>query len=115
MLMPIIGMAGLPFIQKKLLQKQLEDLKPKLLADLTIKLQEVHFRFYKEVENYVVSSISHIENETNLVFQNKSEMHEQALLQKLDQLHKGVTTEEETQVKYREALLQLENQQKLLR
>ena len=36
-------------------------------------------------------------------------------LQKLDQLHKGVTTEEEAQVKYREALLQLENQQKLLR
>ncbi|WP_108671380.1 dynamin family protein [Peribacillus acanthi] len=63
-LIPIIGMAGLPFIQKKMLKIQLDTIKPEIKSEARKQLFYVKDSFTASVESYIERSIHEIKEET---------------------------------------------------
>lgn len=68
---PVIGLAGLPFIQKKMIQKQLNEIKPKLLVEVDYVILKVMDDFMKHLAEYVSGGISEIKAHTMCIFQDK--------------------------------------------
>lgn len=60
MFLPILGMVGLPYLQKNIQKKQLESLKPQMKIDVSSKLLEVKFQFIDEVCNYIGKSANEV-------------------------------------------------------
>ncbi|WP_212935656.1 dynamin family protein [Bacillus hominis] len=71
MFIPIIGLAGLPYIQKKMIQKQLDEIKPKLLVEVDHVVSQVMEDFMKHIAQYVSEGILEIKRHTMCVFQDK--------------------------------------------
>lgn len=63
-LIPIIGMAGLPFISQKLNQRQLESGKPELLAAANLHLDELYHKARSQLRSYVHQSVETIGKQT---------------------------------------------------
>ncbi|MBM7702345.1 dynamin family protein [Metabacillus iocasae] len=76
-LIPIIGMAGLPFIQKKLLKQQLETIKPEVISEARKQLYVVKQSFSESIERYIHNSIEKITQATMDEFNYKSRRVEQ--------------------------------------
>lgn len=52
-LLPIIGMVGLPYLQKKMLNDQLNQVKPQVISDLQMKMMTIRHDFEEEVHAYL--------------------------------------------------------------
>jgi GTPase SAR1 family protein len=81
---PIIGMAGLPLLQKKLLQNQLEQMKPQLVAELSAKIQEVRYTFTDSVEDYVETCVRRIYEDTLNTFNDYSTAQAKIIQRQID-------------------------------
>lgn len=56
-LLPIVGMAGFPFIQKHMMQDQLKKAKEKLLPELDNALDQVMEQFSSQVEQWLLNNV----------------------------------------------------------
>ncbi|QOR66362.1 dynamin family protein [Cytobacillus suaedae] len=97
-LIPIIGMAGLPFLQRKLIKSQLEQIKPKILLETEKQLANVKENFSNGVLSYVDDAIRKIKAESLTQFQEKTDKFIQSIntemIQKENQLHEDHQYEE---------------------
>ncbi|MFV8829914.1 dynamin family protein [Alkalihalobacterium sp. APHAB7] len=50
---PIVGMAGLPFLSQKIAEKQLENLKPELISTVQLKTNELIDQFQLQLDQYI--------------------------------------------------------------
>ncbi len=96
-LIPVIGMAGLPFIQKKLLKKQLELLKPEIIAEARKQLFYVKQSFAESIERYIENSIEKITRATLDEFNHKSSRIEQTIEFELKNKHENIHEQNEQQ------------------
>lgn len=80
MFLPILGMVGLPYLQKNIQKKQLESLKPQMKIDVSSKLLEVKFQFIDEVCNYIGKSANEVYEQSLQLFY--EQISEQELLLK---------------------------------
>lgn len=78
--LPIIGMVGLPFLQKTLLKKHLDEIKPQLIMETRKQLFHVKENFQKELGNYISSAIDEIKNQTIVEFKQKTNKFADAIL-----------------------------------
>ncbi|MEH6949151.1 dynamin family protein [Bacillus sp. JJ634] len=82
-LLPILGMVGLPYLQRKMQKDQLEKLKPQMKADLTVQLQQIQFDFTDEVQIYIDKSCQRILEQCVLMFKDRIMEQEQIVQQQL--------------------------------
>lgn len=76
---PIIAMAGLPFIQKKMVENQLEEIKPEIISEFRKIMLNVRENFTESIENYIDDSIEKIKKETLQQFHEKSKRVEHSI------------------------------------
>lgn len=57
LIIPIIGMAGMPFLQKKLADNQLQKVKPELLAQMDLYINDLAENMYTHIEQRVLSTV----------------------------------------------------------
>lgn len=57
LIIPIIGMAGMPFLQKKLADNQLQKVKPELLAQIDLYINDLTENMYTHIEQRVLSTV----------------------------------------------------------
>lgn len=82
-LLPILGMVGLPYLQRKMQKDQLEKLKPQMKADLTVQLQQIQFDFIDEVQIYIEKSCSNILEQCVFLFKERILEQEQIVQKQL--------------------------------
>jgi len=82
-LLPILGMVGLPYLQRKMQKENLEKLKPQMKADLTVQLQQIQFDFTDEVQTYIYKSCHEILEQCVLMFKDRILEQEQIVQQQL--------------------------------
>lgn len=70
-LMPILGMVGLPYLQRKMQKEQLEKLKPQMKADLSVQLQQIQFDFTDEVQLYFENYCQQVFEQCVLAFKER--------------------------------------------
>lgn len=66
---PLVGMAGLPFLQNKIMQKQLENIKPQLQMSMDEQLTVLIESFNEKLDQYIESSVRRIEEQTTTQFE----------------------------------------------
>lgn len=62
--LPIVGMAGLPFLSQKLAEKQLEDIKPELITATGRQISQLVDNFEEQINHYVQRTKEQIEEES---------------------------------------------------
>ncbi|WP_161783046.1 dynamin family protein [Pontibacillus yanchengensis] len=63
-LIPVVGMAGLPFLQDKIKEKQWERVKPELIYNTEHLLQQMFYDFERHMCNFLRNSTEKIKNNT---------------------------------------------------
>ncbi|USK58236.1 hypothetical protein [Peribacillus asahii] len=104
-LLPILGMVGLPYLQRKMQKDQLEKLKPQMKADLTVQLQQIQFDFTDEVQIYIDKSCKQILEQCVLMFKDRIMGQEQIVQQQL-QSRETNTEQNKTVINRIDTLLQ---------
>ena len=82
-LLPILGMVGLPYLQRKMQKDQLEKLKPQMKADLSVQLQQIQFDFTDEVQMYIKKCCHQIFEQCVLLFKERIGDQERIVQQQL--------------------------------
>lgn len=82
-MLPILGMVGLPYLQRKMQKDQLEKLKPQMKADLSVQLQQIQFDFTDEVQMYIKKSCHQIFEQCVLLFKERIGDQERIVQQQL--------------------------------
>lgn len=90
-LLPILGMVGLPFLQKKMQQEQLNAVKPKVISELTLQLHEVSEQFEDEVKKYIEENAQKIKTNCLQLFEEKMEQQERAIRQQQTDIKENQT------------------------
>lgn len=108
--LPILGMVGLPYLQRNMQKKQLENLKPQMIADVCEKLLQVQYQFIDEVCTYIENSADHIFEQSLQYFNDRVSEQESLVKEQLEK-NKAQSTENEKEVL---TITQLLNEQKLL-
>jgi GTPase Era involved in 16S rRNA processing len=62
--LPIVGMAGLPFLSQKLAEKQLENIKPELITAASRQITQLVDNFEEQVNHYVQRTMEQIEEKS---------------------------------------------------
>jgi GTPase Era involved in 16S rRNA processing len=62
--LPIVGMAGLPFLSQKLAEKQLENIKPELITAAGRQIAQLVDNFEEQVNHYVQRTMEQIEEKS---------------------------------------------------
>lgn len=109
-LLPILGMVGLPYLQKKMHKKQLDNLKPQMKSDISEKLVQVQFQFMDEVCDYIEKSAEHVFDQSLVYFNDRISEQERAVREQIDK-NKNQTNENDQEILL---INQLLNEQKLL-
>lgn len=100
--LPILGVVALPFLQKKLVQKQLDELKPTLKLETIYKMQEVRANFTFEMEKYVRNSIHQMTKQTMETLSTQ----QQQVMDNIESIQKEVEDDQISIQKKVEAILQ---------
>ncbi|RHW39924.1 hypothetical protein D1B33_03500 [Lysinibacillus yapensis] len=109
-LLPILGMVGLPYLQKKMQKKQLDNLKPQMKSDISEKLVQVQFQFIDEVCEYIEKSAEHVFDQSLVYFNDRISEQERAVREQIEK-NNNKTNENDQEIL---AINQLLNDQKLL-
>lgn len=109
-LLPILGMVGLPYLQKKMQKNQLENLKPQMKSDLSEKLVQVQFQFIDEVCEYIEKSANQVFDQSLLYFNDRISEQVRAVQEQLEK-SKNQSSENDQEIF---VITQLLNEQKLL-
>ena len=88
-LLPIVGMAGYPMIQKMLMESKLEQAKQDVLPVLDDQLQEIFDRFYLEIDHYV-------EVNTEAIYRASLQRFEELSMQVKDQVERELADKEQS-------------------
>lgn len=91
-LLPIIGMVGLPYLQKKMLASQLEKIKPQVMSELQMKLMLVLHEFEQEVLHYLQSNCQQVYNACVELYERRIEQQYQLIKVRIDELKQNVAT-----------------------
>jgi GTPase SAR1 family protein len=105
--LPIIGMAGLPFLSKALLKNQLEDVKPKLQSEARKQMAKVREQFTQAVLGYLQESIVKIEEETFTQFQSQAHKYRQTVENEMKNKQKNIDTNEMDQKRVESSIEEL--------
>jgi len=108
--LPILGMVGLPYLQKKMQKNQLENLKPQMKSDISEKLVQVQFQFIDEVCGYIKKSSNQVFEQSLLYFNDRISEQERAVREQLEN-NKNQSSENTQEIN---VIGQLLNEQKLL-
>lgn len=90
-LLPIIGMVGLPYLQKKLLANQLEKIKPQVISELQMKLMIVQQEFEQEVLHYLRSNCQQAYDQCVHVFEQRLHQQYESIKSRIVELETNVT------------------------
>ncbi|SOC23914.1 dynamin family protein [Ureibacillus xyleni] len=108
--LPILGMVGLPYLQRKMQKSQLDYLIPQMKSDISEKLIQVQFQFMDEVCGYIEKSANQVFEQSLQYFNDRLSEQEKAVREQLEK-NKHQTTENEQEI-YQ--INQLLNEQKRL-
>lgn len=108
LLLPIIGMAGLPFIQKKMQENNLKKIKPQVRDELESKLLQIEHQFSSEIEQYIQTSGKQIYKEIQLIFESKAAQQEALIRGRLDSLRNSRESEQAQIEKINQLFLEME-------
>lgn len=108
--LPILGMVGLPYLQKKMQKNQLENVKPQMKSDISEKLVQVRFQFVDEVCEYIEKSSNQVFEQSLLYFNDRISEQERAVREQLEK-NKNQSSENDQEINVISKLL---NEQKLL-
>jgi GTPase SAR1 family protein len=113
---PIIAMAGLPYVQKKMLKNQLERVKPKLIMEVNNHLSDIKGNFSEWVESYVTRSMRAIKRESIEQIKKKSRAHASVLERESDVKKQGIDHQRDLQKELQQFLAEVsEQRQQILR
>lgn len=72
-LIPVLGMAALPYVRGKMIESQINQLKPRLLEDFRSQLAHIRLLFQEEIDVYVNEAIAHMRQEAMLQMERRVE------------------------------------------
>ncbi|MGG2114148.1 dynamin family protein (plasmid) [Lysinibacillus capsici] len=108
LLLPIIGMAGLPMLQKMMHQKNLNIIKPQVKDELQAKLLEIEQQFSIEIEQYIQSSGQKIYDEIYTIYERKMAQQEQLIRQRLHDMQTDHTAAQSQLQHIQQYLIEME-------
>lgn len=104
---PILGMVGLPYLQRKLQQEQLETIKPQVIGDLTVELNKVRYQFEDEVHAYIRENAMKIFNNSVLYYNDRISQQEKTIEKELNNIQEKQSSQEKRNSLYQQFALEL--------
>ena len=68
---PLVGMAGLPFLSQKIAEKQMENVKPDLIEAVDQQINELLFQFQGKLDRYIKAAVQDINDQAIDAFSRK--------------------------------------------
>ncbi|GAE27781.1 dynamin family protein [Halalkalibacter wakoensis JCM 9140] len=110
-LIPIVGMAGLPYLQQKIAEKQLEKVRPELKYNVEQHVEAIMQDFQSQLQYYISSAIQEIKRNSMDEFAKR--MH--YLKKKIDQEMEAKRGEEHEERQYQRKVTELKERLELAR
>lgn len=85
-LLPLLGMAGLPYIQSKFVKDQLKKVKPQAIQDLKMNFFKMEQQFEELVHDYLKEQCTIVYQESVRLYQTRLQQQEQLVQQRIEEL-----------------------------
>ncbi|MCH7321483.1 dynamin family protein [Solibacillus sp. MA9] len=107
-LLPIIGMVGLPYLQKKLIEDQLKKIKPQVISDLQMKIMIVRHDFEQEIHQYLRTNCEKVYESCIRIYEQRIEQQSALIQQRLQELKSSAEDGQQENVVIQQQLIAIQ-------